>query len=223
MLAPVNIRIKFLSSMLAALGLSLLAGCRMASAPKSGELDLFNGRDFTGWTFCMRAHLDPTKTWSVTNGIIHCTGHPNGYLRTEKSYHDYRLTVEWRFVKAPPLADNTGVLIHMQPPDELWPKCFECQGLHNHQGDFWLWSGAAGQEPINLKKNGIARLQPARENRVGEWNTYQVICAGKTIEIIVNGQSVNKITGCDPSAGSIGIQSEGAEIEVRKILLAPLN
>jgi hypothetical protein len=223
MLAPVNIFAKFLSGASAALVLSLLTGCQTASAPKSGGRDLFNGRDFTGWTFCMRANLDPLQTWSVTNGVIHCLGRPNGYLRTEKRYHDYRLTVEWRFVKAPPRADNTGVLVHLQPPDVLWPKCFECQGMHNQQGDFWLWGGAAGKEPVNLKQNGIARQQPAKENPVGEWNTYQVVCAGKTIEIIVNGKSVNKITGCNPSSGSIGIQSEGAEIEVRKIHLAPLN
>jgi hypothetical protein len=223
MLAPVNIFVKFIPGALAALGLSLLTGCQTASAPKAGGLELFNGRDFTGWTFCMRANLDPMQTWSVTNGVIHCLGRPNGYMRTEKRFHDYRLTVEWRFVKAPPRADNTGVLVHMQPPDAVWPKCFECQGMYKHQGEFWLWGGVAAREPIDLKKNGINRLQPASENRVGEWNTYQVVCAGKTIEIIVNGKSVNKITGCNLASGSIGIQSEGAEIEVRKIHLAPLN
>jgi len=95
--------------------------------------------------------------------------------------------------------------------------------MHDHQGEFWLWGGATAGEPINLKKNGIKPLQPAKENRVGEWNLYQVVCAGQSIEIIVNGKSVNKITGCNPASGSIGIQSEGAEIEIRKIHLAPLN
>jgi hypothetical protein len=223
MLASVNIHAKLLSAASAALTLSLLTGCQTAPAPKPGSLDLYNGRDFTGWTFFMRANLDPMQTWSITNGVIHCLGRPPGYMRTDKSYRDYRLTVEWRFVKAPPRADNTGLLIHIQPPDRIWPKCFECQGMHGHQGEFWLWDGATAGEPINLKKNGINRLEPARENPVGQWNTFEVVCAGKTIEIIVNGQSVNKITDVNPDSGSIGIQSEGAEFEISKIHLVPLN
>jgi hypothetical protein len=40
------------------------------------EVALFNGRDFTGFTFCMKDNADPMQTWSVTNGVIHCTGKP---------------------------------------------------------------------------------------------------------------------------------------------------
>jgi len=39
---------------------------------------------------------------------------------------------------------------------------------------------------------------------------------------MVNGKSMNKITGCNVSTGFIGIQSEGAELELRKIHLEPL-
>ena len=46
--------------------------------------------------------------------------------------------------------------------------------------------------------------------------------AGNTVETVVNGKSMNKITGCDVFAGGIGLQSEGAEIEVRKVFLDPL-
>jgi Domain of Unknown Function (DUF1080) len=198
-------------------------GCRTASEPKSAGIDLFNGRDFSGWTFCMRSNSPPENTWSITNGIIHCTGTPGGFMRTEKSFHDYKLTVEWRFLKVAPYRDNTGVLAHMQLPDKVWPKCFECQGLHNHQGDFWLWGGADCAEPRNMKKNGIAMLQPSNENPVGEWNVFQIICRNDTIEIIVNGRSMNKITGDNLSSGFIGIQSEGADMEVRKIFLEPLK
>src|ERR1700761_8487332 len=75
------------------------------------EVSLFNGKDFTGWTFCMKNQADPRQTWSVTNGVIHCTGKPTGYLRTTQTYSNYFLTVEWRFVKVTPKADNTGLLV----------------------------------------------------------------------------------------------------------------
>jgi Domain of Unknown Function (DUF1080) len=202
---------------------SAWAGCRTAPGQKPEGIDLFNGKDFSGWTFFMRSNSPPAKTWGITNGIIHCTGAPNGFMRTEKSFHDYKLTVEWRFLRVAPYKDNTGVLAHMQLPDKVWPKCFECQGLHNHQGDFWLWGGADCAEPKNMKKNGVAMLQPSNENPVGEWNAFQIICSGDTIEIIVNGKSMNKITGTNVSSGFIGIQCEGADMEVRKIFLEPLK
>ena len=85
------------------------------------HIELFNGRDFSGWTFCMKNNADPMQTWSVTNGVIHCTGKPVGYLRTKQSYSNYVLTVEWRFVKIAPKADNSGVLVHIQLPDKVWP------------------------------------------------------------------------------------------------------
>jgi hypothetical protein len=102
--------------------------------------------------------------------------------------------------------------------------------LHDFQGDFWFWSGAScdglATMPVEKlrdgKKNGIARIGPSVEKPVGEWNTFAVICAGDTVTIFVNDQQVNKITGCNVSSGYIGIQSEGAGLEIRKVSLDPL-
>jgi hypothetical protein len=202
---------------------SLLARSEDAITP-TGHIDLFNGKDFSELTFYMRSNAAPEKTWSITNGLIVCTGKPNGYLRTEKSYRDFVATAEWRFTKA----GNTGVLVFMQDraadasPRQVWPHCVECQGLHDHMGDFWLQGGTTCIEPVNLGKNGIKMLQPSAESPVGEWTTFQAVCRGNTVEIIVNGKSMNKITGVDVSAGYVGIQSEGAEMEVRKFFLEPL-
>src|SRR3954466_4943506 len=78
--------------------------------PRAREnvVSLFNAKDFSGFTFCMKDNADPFQTWSVTNGVIHCTGKPTGYLRTSQVYSNYFLTVEWRFVKVEPKLDNTG-------------------------------------------------------------------------------------------------------------------
>ena len=213
----------------AGLGLCLaliLVGCRTSSAePSAPGIDLFNGKDFSGWTFFMRSNSAPEKTWSITNGIIHCKGRPTGFMRTEKEFSDYKLTVEWRFLKVMPKANNTGVLIHMQPDEKIWPKCVECQGQDQKQGDFWLHSGATAEGfPGDGKKSThVPMAGPPNEKPIGEWNTYVVIASGDTAEIIVNGRSMNKIIGCNLSSGSIGIQSEGGDIEVRKIFLQPLK
>src|ERR1700722_12736499 len=69
---------------------------------RENTVRLFNGKDFSGFTFCMKNDADPMLTWSVTNGVIHCTGKPIGYIRTTQVYSNFFLTVEWRFLKVAP-------------------------------------------------------------------------------------------------------------------------
>lgn len=186
----------------------------------SKRVELFNGTDLTGWAFTLRTNVEPASVWSVKDGILSCVGKPGGYMRTEQSYRNYKLTVEWRFTKP----GNTGVLVHINGPDRVWPRSFECQGMHDRQGDFWLWGGAECKEPrISDKKNGVAMTAPSNEKPVGEWNTYQVECNTNSIKILVNGKLMNTATECNLTSGMIGLQSEGGAIEVRKVYLEPLG
>jgi Domain of Unknown Function (DUF1080) len=191
----------------------------------TNHIELFNAKDFSGWTFCMKNNADPMQTWSVTNGVIHCSGQPYGYARTEKSFRDYQLTVVWRFVKITPHADNSGIFVHIQLPDKVFPECFECQGQFRHQGDLILSGGTSidGPQPNGNKATFIPQIGSPNENPAGQWNTNRVACRGSTIELTVNGRTMNKINGCNVSSGFIGIQSEGGEIEVRKVSLEPLK
>src|SRR6185369_10407364 len=99
------------------------------------HIELFNGTNLDDWTFYMRTNADPALTWSITNGLIVCNGRPNGYMRTEKKFSDFKFTVEWRFTKA----GNTGVCVFMQdrdantPTNLIWGNSIECQGMHDHQ------------------------------------------------------------------------------------------
>lgn len=190
----------------------------------TNHIELFNGKDFSGWTFCMRSNADPTLAWTVTNGVIHCTGKPNGYLRTKQSYRDYTLTVEWRFVKIAPKADNTGVLVHMQLPDKVWPMCIQNQGKHNNQGDLIYMAGAESREHKGMDANTpVPKQGPANEKPVGEWDTILTVCSGNDVKAYVNGKLMNEGTECTISSGFIGFQSEGGEIEIRKVFLEPLK
>ena len=192
----------------------------------TNRIELFNGTNFDGWTFCMKNAADPMKTWSVTNCVIHCTGTPIGYLRTKQSYSNYVVTVEWRFVKVEPKKDNTGVLVHMQSPDKVWPPCVQNQGKSGRQGDLFVMSGVECKEHLALGKDAntpVAFTGASAENSVGEWNTNVTICAGNTDEAIINGKFLNKITECTVSSGFVGIQSEGADFEIRKMYLEPLK
>jgi hypothetical protein len=193
-----------------------------AAVAPTERIELFNGKDFAGWTFCLRSNAEPAKTYTVTNGLIHCTGQPYGYMRTEKSYRDYHLTVEWRFVKVASGADNSGVFVHIQQPDQVWPKCIENQGQYQRQGDFVMMSGATGKVRDAVARGGARTREAQNEKPAGEWNTYEVVCSGATVKNYVNGKLMNEATECSISSGAIGLQSEGGEFEVRKVTLEPI-
>jgi hypothetical protein len=193
-------------------------------ASRENQVALFNGKDFSGFTFCMKDNADPMQTWSVTNGLIHCTGKPIGYLRTTQSYSNYFLTVEWRFVKIAPKADNTGILLSMQLPDKVWPQCIQVQGKHDRQGDLFLMEGAESKEHKGLDKNTPVSFRGlSRENPVGEWNKAETICAHNQVVSFINGFFVNETTETTINGGFIGIQSEGGDIEIRSINFSPLK
>ncbi|MCP4642108.1 MAG: DUF1080 domain-containing protein [bacterium] len=61
------------------------------------------------------------------------------------------------------------------------------------------------------------------EKPLGEWNRVECIADKDTITVFLNGVKVNACTNARPSAGRIQVQSEGAEIYVRKVELLPLK
>ncbi|HXR48898.1 MAG TPA: DUF1080 domain-containing protein [Candidatus Limnocylindrales bacterium] len=190
----------------------------------TNHIELFNGKDFSGWTFCMKDNADPMQTWSVTNGVIHCTGKPSGYLRTTEAYSNYVLTVVWRFIKITPKADNTGVLVHIQSPDKIWPECVQVQGKHDHQGDLFLMAGAESQEHQGMDANTpLPKHGESAERPVGVWNICEAVCSGNDVKAYVNGKFMNETTQCTVSSGCIGIQSEGGDIEICRIYLESLR
>ena len=61
------------------------------------------------------------------------------------------------------------------------------------------------------------------EAPAGEWNRQEVICDGDTIRNIVNGKVVNFATDSSHTFGKIQLQSEGAEIWIRRVEIRPVT
>lgn len=61
------------------------------------------------------------------------------------------------------------------------------------------------------------------EKPVGQWNTLECIASGDEIEVFLNGVLVNKATAVKPKKGRIQIQSEAAEVFIRRVELSPLT
>ena len=185
--------------------------------------DLWNGKDFSGWHFILQdSSITPADNWHVKDGVIHCDGKGNGYMRTEKSYENYELTVEWSWAGEP---GNSGVLINMQGPDKVWPDCLECQLKAGDAGMFIIIGPGSieVQDSVYLNEDKIAvvipKMRESSEKPAGEWNRYKIISKGNEVSCYVN--DVLQNSGINPSMkkGYICLQSEGAPIEFRNIKL----
>ena len=54
-----------------------LRSCRSEWKP------LFNGKDLSGWTAYSKSGAKASDTWTVKDEMIHCSGSPEGYLKTD--------------------------------------------------------------------------------------------------------------------------------------------
>ena len=61
------------------------------------------------------------------------------------------------------------------------------------------------------------------EKPVGEWNRLECIADGQNITILLNGTVMNHAIDVQPRKGRIQVQSEGAEVFVRRVDLVPLE
>ncbi len=205
---------------------AMVAAMGVCSSAQDGSVSLFNGKDLTGWIPVLdKQGADPAATWSVENGILKCTGQPAGYIKTDKEYGDYVLTVDWRWPAGTP-GGNNGVLVHTSTPNALgiWPKSIEVQLFKDNAGDFWVIGTELDVPDEATRKEGRRHknLTDGSEKPLGEWNTIEITCKGDTIKVKVNGELVNEATNCSETKGAISLQSEGAPIEYRNVVLKPL-
>lgn len=200
---------------------------RVAVAPKPSnqEIELFNGRDLSGWEhFLVDDGAKMEDVWSVGDGILVCKGEPRGHLHTDRDYEDYRLVVEWRWPEEP---GNSGVLMRITGEPAMLPNSVEAQLQSGNAGDMYGFQGfKIGGDPDRLSEISIGwRLGKieGNENDPGEWNRYEITVQGDQITLVVNGKTVNQATGCDVRPGRIGLQSEGGVIHFRTVTLTPLT
>lgn len=191
-----------------------------ASTPKT--ISLFDGKTLNGWHRFADENADVNEIWKVKDGAIWCKGKPNGFIRTEAEYANFKLSLEWMWPEEP---TNSGVLIRMSSEDAVFPLCMEAQLKYQSAGDA-VGMGCDFNE--NESKEGsffrvAKKKQDSNETGPGQWNTYEITCKGDVMEIRVNGLLQNKVTGICVAKGHIGLQSEGSPILFRNIKLTPLE
>jgi hypothetical protein len=201
---------------------------RDLKAKMPGEISLFNGKDFSGWTW-FGGEAGKTKLEDVfsmqdrASGVVSDKGQPNGYIATTAEYTSYVLRVSWRWAPPPEKMYNSGVLLRVQKKDEVWPKSIEAQLMAGNAGDFYSIGGFPMKGDAARSNGRHVAHSKGNERPQGEWNEYEIIVDGGTIVLNVNGEELNRATECEVVPGRIALQSEGGQIYFRDVRLAPLG
>jgi hypothetical protein len=217
-----------------------LTACAGAGTPAlRPQQSLFNGRDLSGWHVDVPAvdsNVRLRSPFIVRNGMLVSLGEPRGHLISDSTYRDYRLEVEYRFPGTP---GNAGVLVHASTPRALYgmfPKSIEVQMESGNAGDFWCIvedikvpdmerrRGPRDQWGITEgKARRIINLTDSSEKPVGQWNTMVIEAVGRSVRVWVNGDLVNDGSDATADHGQIALQSEGSEVEFRKLSLTSIS
>ena len=194
-----------------------------AGAARAVRTTLWNGTDLAGWTFFLNdSAIDPKTVWKATDGVLSLATKASGYIKTEKTFSNYHLHVEWRWPKDAPVNTNSGVLVHVHGPDIVWPLCFECQLKTGNAGQVVGMGLDIPDAPMDNKRKRAPKFADSSEKPLGEWNTYEIFARGDTIEVFVNGVRQNRVDKLPVNTGQIALQMEGFPIEFRNVWLEAL-
>ena len=196
----------------ALLAVTLLVSC------SDKKVYLFNGKNMDGWKVVLKEEADAfsgASTFSVENEMIHITGQPFGYARTEKKYSNYLLHLEWRW--AGPKGVDGGVFNYLQDGDKVWPQGVQLQMTPKDMGMLMGGIPIEGVEGPFYRKERIVAESP--EKPVGEWNKMEFLCKDGQIKCWLNGVLVNEAV-CNVTDGYIAVQSEGGSMDFRNIYLS---
>ena len=164
----------------------------------------------------------PAEAWTVRDGVIACTGQPNGFLRSKKTFRNFVLRAEWRFQKGWEQKrgsddwPNAGFFIHAREVKDVWPISLEVQGHYGEAGSLF---GVRGGKITGAKRGPIVKQRPP----FGEWDKYEITAQDGKVTVVLNGVQVNEGTDASPADGNICLQSEGWPVYYRNVAIKELK
>ena len=174
---------------------------------------------------------DSLHVFTFEDGVIHVSGRRFGYIMTNKTYHNFRLVVEfkWGEKRWPPrdtVKRDAGIVYSIPPvPDKVWPRGIEFQVQQGDCGDFWMIDSTTIHHadsvttPADFRR---AQKFADAEKPKGDWTVAEIIVQNGELIHLMNGIVVNKGSFPSTTEGRILLQSEGAEIFYRNIRLIQL-
>lgn len=206
-----------------------------------------NGLGWRTLTLTNFVHVNcESNTWSLTNGVIHCTGKPVGVIRSPNVHTNFELVAQWRHLRS---AGNSGIFV-WATPDSIQalekgngrlPTGVEVQVLdHGYTEQYekqtkkkadWFTSngdvfptGSTKMKPFPPVSPNGERSFPRKNlsKGIGEWNHYYVRAINGEVRLWVNGEEVSGGTDIRPAWGYLCLESEGSPVEFKEIRMREL-
>lgn len=172
------------------------AWLKKADKNEKGYVNLFNGKDLTGWKGLVENPIARAKMsadelkqkqekadeamrndWKVEDGLLVYVGHGFDNLCSEKAYGDFEMTVDW---KLDPNGEepDAGVYLRGTPQVQIWDI---------RRTNVGAQVGSGG-----LYNNQQNRSTPTsvEDNKLGEWNTFYIKMVGDKVTVKLNGVTV---------------------------------
>jgi len=181
-------------------------GAPAAPAGGDGWIALFNGRDLTGWTQMNGG------AWKVEGGVMKYAGPGDGWLRSNESFGDFHLILEWRFTK-PEGQHDAGLFFRAGKEGAPYPAVAYQMNMGPDDN-----LGSVGGVPSTVKRPDLMH-KPG-----GDWNTYELILVGDKGLALINGQRAWDAAGFTRAPeGYIGFENEGYAFEIRTVKIRRLG
>lgn len=199
------------------------------------NIKLFNGKNLDGW-YAFEPEIgkqnNATNLFKVENNKIRLYGAKAGYIITNKSFKNFKLTMKFRWNTDTTFTrkndkKNSGVmyLVPTDTPDELWPKGIQFQIKEGATGDFVLLQNTT----LNINgtktepgKSVVANKFKDAEKPFGKWNTLTIIVLNGHVTQKLNGILVNEGLDASVLEGRILLQYEGFPIDFKDIVIKQL-
>ena len=206
------------------ISLTLLCAAFLPAKEAKGWKSILPNKSLKGWSIHPippTAPLSPAAQWSLdkTTGYLVCSGKGgHDWLRYDrKTLSDFAMQVEWRFVKlAEPAKYNSGIFVRNNADATIWHQAQTGDASGGYL--FGVTPSGDKNERFNTREQAKSLVKPA-----GEWNTFEIICKGKTITLKVNGETAMVWDQCGYPNGYIGLEAEGYAIEFRAVRIRKLN
>ncbi|NGM73830.1 DUF1080 domain-containing protein [Sphingobacterium sp. SGL-16] len=181
---------------------------RTAEGKLGTPIELFNGKDLTGW----KTSSDDNQ-WEVKDGIL-INKKAGANLISDQTFEDFKLEVEFKYAKD----GNSGIYLRGRYEVQI-----EDSPLDRHPGSLYF-SGVYGfLTPSEIVTNGP-----------DQWNKYEITLKGRMVTVVVNGKTVisnQEIPGITGGAlnskegepGPIYLQGDHTGVEFRKIKITPIQ
>lgn len=167
----------------------LVSALVSTAVAEDGWVELFNGKDLSGWT-----QRNGTATYEVKDGTLVGTtadGSPNSFLCTDKEYGDFELTFEVKVhdrlnsgcqIRSKTFGKPTGRV--NGPQVEI-----EASGKNGAEAGY-IYGEALSTGWLTPKE----ALKPHKHFKDGEWNSYRIVAKGPRIQVWINGEQISDLT-----------------------------